>query len=161
MPIWLIIVIVVVVVLILVALVAVLPRTREKARVRKQERELGRRREQAVSEQREEADARARRAEEAEQRARIAEQEARRERAAAELHQEQATMHERGMADHELVDDHEREEFAGTSAVREEDLGAERESSASRTSAYEEGRRSADNPERVEDFRQGRRDEEE
>lgn len=112
-----IIVVVVVVVAILAALFAFMPRIRERGRVRRRELELGQRRKQAVSEQREQADQRARQAEMAEQRARIAEQEARRERAEAELHQERATMHEEGMADHELIEDHEREHFAGTSAV--------------------------------------------
>ena len=46
----------------------------------------------------------------------MAQKEAERERAEAELHQERATMHERGEADHELIDEHERDKFAGTSA---------------------------------------------
>ena len=85
------------------------------------ERELRRRRERVISEQRQEAETRAKRAEEAEQRARIAEQEARRERAEAQVRRERASLHERGMADHELVDETERDRFAGTSAVRSED----------------------------------------
>jgi hypothetical protein len=159
-PVWAIIVIVVVVILILLALFFVLPRARETARVKRRERELGRRRERVISERHEEAEVRSRRAEQAEQRARIAEQEARRERAEAQLRVEKAALHERGMADHELVAEHERDEFAGTSAVPREDVGAEREGGGGRTSAYEEGRRAADDPERIEDFRQGRRDEE-
>ena len=55
-----------------------------------------------------------------------AEQEARRQRAEAELRQEKATLHERGMADHELIEDHERERFAGTSAVPDSDAREER-----------------------------------
>ena len=47
----------------------------------------------------------------------MAEQEAQRERAAAQAREEQATLHERGLADHELISDDERDEFAGTSAV--------------------------------------------
>ena len=54
---------------------------------------------------------------EAEQRARIAQREAEAERAQAELHQERAGLHEKGMADHELIDDSERDKFAGTSAI--------------------------------------------
>ena len=54
----------------------------------------------------------------------MAEAEAERERAEAELHEQRAEMHERGMADHELVDESEREKFAGTSAMRD-DTGAE------------------------------------
>ena len=61
--------------------------------------------------------ARERQASEAEQRARIAAKEAEAERAQAELHQERAGLHERGMADHELIDESERERFAGTSAM--------------------------------------------
>jgi hypothetical protein len=114
-----IIIIVVVVVLVLIGLFILMPRMREKARIKQQERELGRRRDQAASEQREVAATHERQAEVAEQRARIAEQEAQRQRAEANLRQEKAQLHERGMADHELIEDHEREEFAGTSAVPE------------------------------------------
>ena len=46
--------------------------------------------------------------------------EAQRERAEADLREERAKMHERGMADHELVEEHERDKFADTSAVRDE-----------------------------------------
>jgi hypothetical protein len=35
------------------------------------------------------------------------------------MHQERAAMHERGDADHELIEEHEREHFAGTSADRD------------------------------------------
>ena len=108
---------IVVVVLIIVALLAfVLPRMRARARVRARERELVQRREHVAGEHRREAELRDREAAEAEQRARIAEREAQAQRAQAELHQEKAGLHERGMADHELIEDHEREHFAGTSA---------------------------------------------
>ena len=43
----------------------------------------------------------------------MAQQEAERERAEANLRNERATMHERGMADDELIDDNERDRFAG------------------------------------------------
>jgi biopolymer transport protein ExbB/TolQ len=112
-----IVVIAVVVVAILIALGVLMPRIRERGRVMRQERELGQRRKQVISEQREQADAHVGRAEAAEQRARIAEQEARRERAAADLRREHAELHERGMADHELIEEHERDQFTGTSAV--------------------------------------------
>lgn len=59
------------------------------------------------------------RAEVASQRARIAEQEARREQAEADLANEKAALHERGLADHELVDESERADFEGTPAVSE------------------------------------------
>src|SRR3954453_16850606 len=109
---------IVVVALIIIALLAFLmPRMRAKARIQKRERELRQRREQVAGEHRAEADSRERQAAEAEQRARIAQREAEAERAKAELHQERAGLHERGMADHELIDDHERDKFAGTSAM--------------------------------------------
>jgi colicin import membrane protein len=157
-----IIVLVVVIAAILIALFVFLPRLRERGRVKMRERELGQRRERVVSEQREEADSRSRQAEAAEQRARIAAQEAERERAEAQLRQERAKRHERGMADHELIEDHEREHFAGTSAVGEERSagGAGAQAERDRTSAYDEGRRSVQDPSRVEDFREGRKQEE-
>jgi hypothetical protein len=46
----------------------------------------------------------------------MAQKEAERQRAEAGLHQERASMHERGEADHELIEEHERDRFAGTSA---------------------------------------------
>jgi len=109
---------IVVVALIVLALLAfMLPRMRAKAQVQKRERELQTRRERAAEEQRAEATARERQASEAEQRARIAAKEADAERAQAELHNERAGLHERGMADHELIDESERDRFAGTSAL--------------------------------------------
>jgi hypothetical protein len=109
---------IVVVALIVLALLAfMLPRMRAKARVQKRERELQNRREQVAGEHRAEADARERQATEAEQRARIAQREAEAERAQAELHSERAGLHERGMADDELIDESERDRFAGTSAM--------------------------------------------
>jgi hypothetical protein len=104
---------IVVVALIVIALLAfMLPKMRRKAEVQKRERELQDRRERAVEEQRSEANARERQATEAEQRARIAAKEAEAQRAQAELHQERAGLHEQGMADHELIDESERERFA-------------------------------------------------
>jgi multidrug efflux pump subunit AcrA (membrane-fusion protein) len=104
---------IVVVALIVIALLAfVFPRMRAKANLKKRERELDMRRERAAEEQRAEATARERQASEAEQRARIAAREAEAERAQAQLHQERAGLHERGMADHELIDESERDRFA-------------------------------------------------
>ena len=112
---------IVVIALILIAVFAfVLPRARHRAEVRARERELEQRRERVAGEHRTEADERTRRAELAEQKARMAEQEAQRERADAELHQQRAERHERGMADDELIADHERDRFADTSAMRNE-----------------------------------------
>ena len=113
---------IVVAALLLIALFAfVLPRARRNAQVKARERELGQRRERAAEEQRTEAAERNRQAEMAEQKARMAETEAERERAEAELREQRAQMHEHGMADHELVDESERDKFAGTSAVRDDE----------------------------------------
>src|SRR5215208_6049788 len=104
---------IVVVALIVIALLVMLPRMRANARRKQAERELHARRSSVAGEQREAALQRESRAERAEQQARIAEQEARRERAEADLRRERAEMHERGMADDELIDDSERDRFAG------------------------------------------------
>lgn len=124
----LIIAIIVVVVLLIVLFAFVLPRARRTARVKARERELGQRRERAAEEHRVEAADRNRQAEMAEQKARMAESEAQRERAEADLREQRAQMHEKGMADHELIDEHERDRFEGTSAMRDEptEPGAER-----------------------------------
>jgi hypothetical protein len=142
---------IVVVALVVLALLAfMLPRMRRKAEVRKRERELHNRRETAAEEQRAEATARERHASEAEQRARIAQREAESERARASLHEERAGLHERGMADHELIDDSERDRFAGTSAMspgtdRREGLtsshGRDGDSAGLLDDDYERGRR--------------------
>jgi FtsZ-interacting cell division protein ZipA len=131
-----IIVIVAVVVIALIALLVALPRMRERAQIRGRERKLDERRDQVVTSHREEAAHRERKAEVAEQRARVAEQEAQRERAAAQAREEQATLHERGLADHELISEDERDDFAGTSAVPDEgDAGDTRPSADTRTPA--------------------------
>jgi len=109
---------IVVIAIVLIALFAfVLPRARRTAQVKARERELGQRRERAADEQREEAQLRNRDADMAEQKARMAQAEAERERAEAKLREERAQMHEQGRADHELIDDDERDRFAGTSAT--------------------------------------------
>src|SRR5215218_6212585 len=107
---------IVVVALILLAVLFMIPRMRRKAELKKRERELGHRREAVATEHREVASTREREAEQAERQARMAQKDAERQRAEAGLHQERATMHERGDADHELIDEHERDKFAGTSA---------------------------------------------
>lgn len=86
------------------------------AKVKRRERELGRRRDRAAETHREQAGIRSERATEAEKRAQLAAAEAQRERAQAELHAARANVHEHGLADHELVRDDERGRFAGTSA---------------------------------------------
>jgi FtsZ-interacting cell division protein ZipA len=132
---------IVVVVLLLIALVAfVLPRSRRKAEVAARERELGQRRERAADEQREAAAERNRQAEMAEQKARMAETEAKRERAEAELREQRAQMHEQGMADHELIDESERDRFAGTSAMRDDEPAPMRDDDGTTTAGATTGR---------------------
>src|SRR5947209_15095113 len=101
--------------LILLLVIFLVPRLR----VRRRERELGRRRDHVAGSHREEAAQREQRAQTAQKRAEIAAAEAQRERAEANLHERQADLHEKGLADHELIEEHEREDFAGTSAVED------------------------------------------
>src|SRR5215208_4124089 len=110
---------IVVVALILLAILFFIPRMKRQAELKKRERELSHRRDAVATEHREVADTRQREADQAERQARMAQKEAEKQRAEAELHQERATMHERGDADHELVEPHERDKFAGTSADRD------------------------------------------
>jgi FtsZ-interacting cell division protein ZipA len=113
---------IVVIALVLIALFAfVLPRARKTAQVKKRERELEQRRESRAEEHRAEAAERRSEAEMAEQRARMAQTEAQRERAEAEMREQRAQLHERGMADDELIDESERDKFAGTSAKRDDE----------------------------------------
>lgn len=176
------IVVIVVVVVLVIALLLVLPRLRARARVRGRGRELDQRRERVVEEHHQEAAGRERSAEIAEQRARVAEQEAQRDRAEARVEQEKARLHEKGLADHELIGQDERQEFAGTSAVDGGDPSNRRESTVPDVAAGEgpqtgavrneplvserehadapEGARAAsDEPQRVEDLRAARRQE--
>jgi Tfp pilus assembly protein PilO len=115
----LIVVIVVAAVILLALLALLLPRMRDRAHQRKAERELQSRRSAAAEEHRGIAAERESRAEIAEQQARMAEQAAQRERAEANLQAERAEMHERGMADRELIDESERDKFEGV-AERDE-----------------------------------------
>jgi FtsZ-interacting cell division protein ZipA len=116
---------IVVIVLIAIAIFAfVLPRARRKAQVRARERELEQRRTQVADQHRTEASAREREADMAERKAQLAQAEAEKQRAEAQMQQQRAEMHERGMADHELVDDHEREHFAP--AMGDQSVGTER-----------------------------------
>ena len=108
---------IVVVVLILLALLFLLPRMRAKSNERKAQRELESRRERVATEHRETASERAGEAERAEQEAEIAQQKARAQRAEAEKHEAEAKMHERGLADDKLVDENERDRFAGVSGT--------------------------------------------
>ena len=134
---------IVVAVLILIVLFAVvLPRARRKAEVQSRERELNQRREHRAEEHRSEAAERRNEAEMAEQRARMAQAEAEKERAEAEMREQRAQMHERGMADDELIDDSERDRFAGTSATTDEPAATRDEERPMHepSSDYEQGR---------------------
>ena len=106
------IVLIVVVALVVIGLLVLLPRMRAASERKKAERELVQRRETVAGEHREAAREREQRAEMAEQKARLAQQQAEKERAEAGVMEERAQMHERGMADDELVEDHERERFS-------------------------------------------------
>jgi FtsZ-interacting cell division protein ZipA len=136
---------IVIVAIIIIALLVMLPRMRTAARQKKAQRELHSRRESVAGEHRAEAVERENRAEMAEQKARMAQQAAERERAEANLRREKASMHERGMADDELIDEGERDRFADVSGpdrdaapareAREGDVGG----GAARTE-YDQGR---------------------
>src|SRR4051812_33343255 len=115
-----------------------LPRMRAKAEERKARNELESRRERVATEHRETASARATEADRAEQEAEIAQQKARAQRAEAERHEAEAKMHDRGLADDQLVDDHERDRFAGVTGGNGTD--ADRRDDADR-GAYGEGER--------------------
>ena len=114
------IVVIVVAALIILALLVMLPRMRATARRQQAERELRSRRSAAAEEHRGAAAERENRAEMAEQKARMAEQAAQRERAEANIASERADMHERGLADDELIDESERDRF-GEVANRPDD----------------------------------------
>ena len=102
---------IIIVALIVVGLLVLMPRMRAKAAEKKAQRELESRRERVATEHREAASTRSTAAERAEQEAAIAQQNAQRERAEADRLEQQAQMHERGLADDELIEDHERDRF--------------------------------------------------
>jgi hypothetical protein len=110
-------IIIILAVLALIVLLVMLPRIRAKSREQKAKRELGQRRERVATENREEAGVRSRQAEQAEQKAAAAQQAAERERAEARRLETEADRHEQGLADDELIEDHERDRLgpvAGT-----------------------------------------------
>ena len=138
---------IVVVVLLLVALLVLLPRMRAKAQERKAQRELESRREAVATEHRETASVRATEADKAEQEAEIAAQRARAERAEADKHEAEAQMHDRGLADDQLIEDHERDRFApvtggnGTTTETESRTGADEADARQRPgNEYDQGR---------------------
>jgi hypothetical protein len=150
---------------IILALLVLMPRMRASARRKQAERELHSRRERVADEHRSEAAERERAADMAERKARMAQQEAERERAEANLRQERAEMHERGEADHELIDDSERDRFEGVAggptADRDGD-GHTMDDRARATGRDENGMRSADMQAEgapATDYEQGRQDE--
>jgi len=127
---------IVVVALILVALFVLMPRMRRKAEERRTARELGRRRDRVATDHREHASTRAAEAERAERKARMAQQEAERERAEAQRLEASAEMHERGLADDQLIEDHERDRFAPVAGTDADPDDADRRPE----DAYEQGR---------------------
>ena len=131
---------IVVVALILIGLLFLLPRMKRKAELKKRERELGQRREAVAGEHHQVADTRAQEADKAEREARMAQKEAERQRAEAELHRERATMHEQGQADHELIDEHERDRFAGTSADPDGTMAKDGTTTGRPETEFEQGR---------------------
>lgn len=110
-------IIIVLAVLAIIALVVLMPRLRAKSQEQKAKRELGQRRERVATDNREQAGQRDRQAEQAEQKAAAAQQAAERERAEARRLETEADRHEQGLADDELIEDHERDRLgpvAGT-----------------------------------------------
>jgi hypothetical protein len=110
-------IIIVLVVLAIIALLVMLPRMRAQSRERQAKHELGHRRERVATDNREQAGVRSRQAEQAEQKAVAAQQAAERERAEARRLETEADRHEQGLADDELIEDHERDRLgpvAGT-----------------------------------------------
>jgi len=120
---------IVVAALIILALLVLLPRMRGAAQEKKAERELHSRRESVADEHRQAAAQGESRAEVAERKARIAEQEAQRDRADAQVQKERAELHDRGLADDELIDESERDRFAGVTGPTggDSDSGADRD----------------------------------
>ena len=162
--------IIIVVVLVVIALLVMLPRMRAAADRKQTQRELQSRRETVAEQHRAEAAEREKRAEMAEHKARIARQDAERERAEANLRHEQASMHDRGLADDELIDESERDRFAdvtGPSAdldpdgTRMDDRARAAEGSAGATAAAAGTGTSADEPaeQGMSDYQRGREDE--
>lgn len=116
---------IVVVVLILIALLVLLPRMRAQAQERKAQKELDSRRDRVATENREAASTRASEAEKAEQQAVVAQQNAKSQRAESERLEAEAQMHERGLADDQLIEDHERDRFDNVSGPTHDDDAAE------------------------------------
>ena len=116
---------IVVMVLLLIGLLVLMPRMRGKAQERKAQKELEGRRDRVATENREAASTRATEAEKAEQQAVVAQQKAKAERAEAERLESEAQLHERGLADDQLVEDHERDRFQGVAGTGRENGAAD------------------------------------
>jgi predicted Holliday junction resolvase-like endonuclease len=110
------IVVIVVAALILIAIFAILM---PRLRARREERLIEGRRQEVAEAHREHADTRMAQAE-------MAEREARAQRAEAELHQQRAEMHQRGMADEDLEQEHGRFVRGEDDAAVDERTGATR-----------------------------------
>ena len=123
---------------IIIALLVLLPRMRNAARQKQAERELHSRRQAVAGEHREVATQRESAAEQAEHKARMAEQAAQRERAEASRQHERAEMHERGLADDELIDDSERDRFADVAGPDRSSADADRDGHTDDDRAREE-----------------------
>jgi hypothetical protein len=158
---------IVVVALLLIGLLVMLPRMRAGAERKKAERELQGRRDRVAGEHRDVAQSRERDAERAEQQARIAQQEAEKQRSEARLQQERATLHERGMADDELIDDHERDRFAGVAGTQDSDGDGSTRDDRARAATGRDGGATTDDragataarTDAASDYQQGRIDE--
>jgi hypothetical protein len=155
---------IVIAVLVIVALLVMLPRMRGKSRERQARRELGRRRERVATYNREEAGQRNRQAEQAEQKAAAAQQAAERERAEARRLETEADRHERGLADDELIEDHERDRLgpvAGTPVDSNDEGRDDRVEQDQRSGRFDRDReaRSDGLDEREVAYEQGREDE--
>jgi hypothetical protein len=159
---------IVVIVLILIALLVMLPRMRAKAQEQKARKELESRRDRVATEKREAGSTRASEAEKAEQQAVVAQQQAKAQRAEAEKLEAEAQLHERGLADDELIEDHERDRFGNVTGLRRDDDDAETRADSRRDAvAGDDERRPAaheaggDADRTRSDYEQGRVDERE
>lgn len=167
-------IIIVLAVLAIIALVVLMPRMRAKSQEQKAKRELGRRRERVATESRDEAVQRERQAEQAEHKAAAAQQAAERERAEARRLETEADRHDKGLADDELIEDHERDRLGPVAGTPIESDGDGRdgrvEGGRDETVVQDErsGRSDSDNEARGENldqrevaYEQGREDERE
>ena len=156
---------IIVVAIIIIALLVMLPRMRAAADRKKAERELHSRREAVAGEHRQAAVERESAPSRPSRRRAWPQQAAERERAEANLQHERASMHERGMADHELIDDDERDRFADVAGGdNRADADADGHTMDDRARAATNGDHDTTTPQEgtgsaSPDYRQGREDE--